>query len=579
MKRITVLCAPYLSLWHGLLALACIILIYLTGVHISEALNTSSCYTVFNAEEALLSWEPSRGEVDHYLLEITDTHLLGNQLSPHSSSMSTIRHATSALTSYRLACTHNHSYQVRVKAISPCGASSEYSEKSILFICDQQPPRLMCDPLPYPHQKVRAQNMSVTGSFDEAHLSSIVVNDAPAAIDYQMRTFRAELTLTPGENAIVLHARDLAGNSSTERSSVIYAPVTILSFPGNAGLYWNGNYAYAGSYGGTTPRSYNHAGQKKQTLRISLPGFQDFFGIIDFSDPSQDSYSITLNQHVPPVFTRIDPLVPAGEGDLAHSSPHPFVVDYNLDGAKDLLVGNGDGTVGLFLNRGSNDMPVLSDTATLLIGEDGPIDAGTDAAPFMLDFDNNGTFDLLVGNGEGLLYYYDNTGSNISPVFSAPSTVNCLDGSAMQVESGCTPWVADWNKDGRKDLLLGSGSGALMLSINEGSDSQPVFAPLRQVGTGDTALWPDGPSAPCVFDWNQDGQMDVLTGTGNGHIHVYYMAGGEKEPVLSADELIQLNGQALMLEGATSPFPVDWNQDGQTDLLIGMRGGGVYCAQ
>jgi hypothetical protein len=66
-------------------------------------------------------------------------------------------------------------------------------------------------------------------------------------------------------------------------------------------------------------------------------------------------------------------------------------------------------------------------------------------------------------------------------------------------------------------------------------------------------------------------------GTGNGYIHVFYKAGGRKEPVCSGDELIQLNGQAMMLEGAAAPFPVDWNQDGQTDLLIGMRGGGVYC--
>lgn len=577
MKRITTLCAPYLSLWHGLLALALIILMYLTGVHISEALNTSSCYTVFNAEQAFLSWEPSRGEVDHYLLEITDTHLLGNQFSTQSSSMSTIRYATSALTIYRLACSHNHSYQVRVKAISPCGASSEYSEPSILFICDQEPPRLMIDPLPYPQQKVRSQNITLTGRFDEAHLSSIVLNDVPAAIDYQLRTFRTALTLTPGENSIVLHARDLAGNASTESSTLTYAPVTILSFPANARLYWNGNYAYAGSYGGTTPRSYNHAGQQKQTLRISLPGFQDFFGIIDFSDLSRDSYSITLNQHVPSAFTHIDPLVPAGEGLLPHSNPHPCVVDYNLDGAKDLLVGNADGTVGLFINRGSNDMPVLSDKEILLNSEDGPIDAGTDAAPFMLDFDNNGTFDLLVGNGEGLLYYYDNTGNNTSPAFGTPSTLNCLDGSPINVESSCTPWMADWNNDGRKDLLLGSGSGALMLSINQGSDSRPLFAPLRQVSAGATVIRSDGPSTPCIVDWNQDGQLDVLMGTGNGYIHVYYMAAGQKEPVLSADELIQLNGQALMLEGAPAPFPVDWNHDGQMDLLIGMQGGGVYC--
>ena len=173
MKHITALCAPYLSLWHGLLALACLILIYLTGVHISEALNASSCYTVFSAEEAFLSWEPSRGEIDHYLLEITDTHLIGSQFPTQGGSMSTTRYATSALTSYRLAGAHNHSYQVRVKAISPCGASSEYSEPSILFICDQEPPTLMLDPLPYPHQKVRSQSITLTGSFDEAYLQLI----------------------------------------------------------------------------------------------------------------------------------------------------------------------------------------------------------------------------------------------------------------------------------------------------------------------------------------------------------------------------------------------------------------------
>lgn len=577
MKRVITIIALYLSLWHSLLAIACIILIYLTGVHISEALHNSSLYTFFNTEQAFLSWEPSRGEVGHYLLEITDTQLIGGGKNSALNSIRSTRHAISSVPSYRLDCFHNHSYQVRIKAMAPGGISSDYSEPSILFICDQESPKLSLAPLPSSFQKVRSQNITLTGSFDEPHLDTIVLNDTSATIDYQRNTFHAALTLTPGENTIDVSTRDLAGNVTTDRSVVTYAPITIISIPGNARLYWNGNYAYPGIYGGTAPRSYNHAGQHKQTLRVSFPGFKDFFGSIDFSDLSRDSYVISLIPHVPSLFTRLDTIVSVKDPPLPFSSPHPFVVDFNLDGHKDLLTGNANGTVSIFINRGSNAVPLLSDPFPL--NTDGVlIDVGTNAAPFMVDYDNNGTFDLLVGNGEGLIYFYNNRGSNITPAFSTSTPLTFLDGIPIKVEGTCTPWVTDWNGDARKDLLLGGGNGTIMLSINEGSDSHPLFTALRQVGQGgDTTLRSDGPSAPCVVDWNADGDPDLLLGTGDGYVQVLYMTAGQKEPAIMSDEFIQYNGQTLMLDGAAAPFPVDWNEDGKTDLLIGSGGGTLYC--
>jgi hypothetical protein len=574
MKRIASIIALHCSLWHSLLAVAGIILVYLTGVHISEALNTSALFTFFNTGHAVLTWEPSRGPVDHYLLEITDTHLLGGS-NVARNRLTAIRYETSVAPRFSLQCVHNHSYQVRIKAVSPDGASSDYSEPSILFICDREPPKIALAALPASLHKVRSQHMTISGSFDEPHVDTLIVNGATAAIDYRSNAFKCALTLAPGDNIIEVYARDLAGNTSTDRSIITYAPITIVSMPANAQLHWNGNFAYPGSYGGTTPRSYNYAGPHKQTLRVSLPGFQDFFGIIDFSDQSRDTYVISLIPHAASDFSQLSRMTSDAEGPLPFSLPHPFVVDFNLDGHKDVVVGNADGTVRLMLNRGSDDDPLFSDPRSLE-AEDGPIDVGTKAAPFLLDYDNNGSFDLLVGSGEGYLYCYSNRGDNAVPSFSAPSLITGLDGSPLNVESDCAPWVSDWNGDRRKDLLLGSGNGTCLLAINVGSDSAPVFDPVRPLHAGGRPIEAGSPTTPCVIDWNADGHPDVLMGAGDGSIHVYFAAEGGNEPELSEGSPIQANGQPLVLEGALAPFPVDWNGDGEHELVLGRGDGGVY---
>ncbi len=211
----------------------------------------------------------------------------------------------------------------------------------------------------------------------------------------------------------------MAGNTTEQHIQIAYAPLTIASSPSGASIFWNGNYAYLGIYSDNTPQSFNQAVEGKQVLRLTYPGFNDYYGVIDFSDLSEDTYTITLTPFSGNDFNQMTP-VKADNSDIAlDNCSTPFVVDYDVDGKKDLLIGTRDGTIVLFTNTGRDTAPSLSEYDVLAAGGTN-IDAGSHAAPFMVDFNNDGAQDPLVGNGEGALIYYANKGSNSHPLFSLP---------------------------------------------------------------------------------------------------------------------------------------------------------------
>jgi len=563
------------SFWHGLRTLALIIIAYLTLVNISEVLSYPSMALYFNQEHAQISWRPSRGEVDHYLLEITDARFLSDTTG--KSALTSVKHVKSKAPFFQLKCEHNHSYMVRIKAVSPSGASSAYSEESTLFICDRRKPHLNPSALPSPG-KVRSSTFSIVGKFEEPNLSSIIINGHTASINPADKSFRSSVTLDAGENRIDILAQDLAGNSTTKSLSLNYAPLTIVSFPTKAKLYWNGNYAYPGIYSGTTPQSYNQAAVEKQVIRLSFPGFNDYFGIIDFSDMAKDTYTIFLQPFSPINFTQTTSLMAQGKELEVGTHSRPFVVDYNLDGKKDLLLGTKEGTLALFTNMGSDGAPVFS-KYQLLKAEGKDIDVGTFASPFVVDYNNDGAYDLLVGNGDGSLFYYANQGDTTQPVFTQPVLLEDSEGLAIEVDGYCTPCVVDWNGDNKKDILLGSSSGKLALYLNQGSDSEPLLVPPLSIEAGgEEALQVGSFSSPFIADWNGDGKRDLLVGDGEGYVQVYLSSAEEEESQLVKWGVVKVDGQEFMVEGPAAPFLVDWNQDGKNELLIGSGDGRIHLA-
>src|SRR5262245_44864035 len=102
--------------------------------------------------------------------------------------------------------------------------------------------------------------------------------------------------------------------------------------------------------------------------------------------------------------------------------------------------------------------------ATPLTGADNPwngIDVGDWSTPALGDVDGDGDLDAVVGAKDGTLRYYKNTGSATSPVYVQQQDVDNPWGG-LSVDRYSAPALGDVDADGDLDLVTGTGEGTLV---------------------------------------------------------------------------------------------------------------------
>ena len=248
-----------------------------------------------------------------------------------------------------------------------------------------------------------------------------------------------------------------------------------------------------------------------------------------------------------------------------------------------------------------------------------PIDTDTGhAAPFVCDFDGDGIMDLLVGQlKDGILWIYHNEGTNSQPKLEAGvkfkngNMNGCVPGGYC---IGFGPNFVDINHDDHMDIISGSWPGEIFLfkggpdytfaaremikdkdgniiNIGGGIEKGPD-GKIRVTGTAKFEKTDEGSfvdyhgkkikcppnkmvsvtgsaSAVHVVDWDSDGDFDLIIGTVHGEVYVVPNEGTQEYYAFGKEK------QIASVKRWAGPFAADWDSDGDLDLLVGAKDGSV----
>lgn len=190
-----------------------------------------------------------------------------------------------------------------------------------------------------------------------------------------------------------------------------------------------------------------------------------------------------------------------------------------------------------------------------------------------MDLNNDGSADILSGSWPGEIYVFY---GDSSKTFKKAVTLKDKSGKVIKVGSASVIFVSDWDNDGLKDLLIGNIRGEVHFIKNLGTKDAPAYGTsVKLQANGKTIRAPRGDSGPLVVDWDGDGKQDLLTGAGDGSVTFFRNIGSKEKPVLAQGKtLIQVDRRASSdpetPSGSRSKIAViDWNNDGQLDLLVG----------
>jgi hypothetical protein len=188
--------------------------------------------------------------------------------------------------------------------------------------------------------------------------------------------------------------------------------------------------------------------------------------------------------------------------------------------------------------------------------------------PRIADWDGDGKPDLLVGAG-GHVWFYRNTGTSAVHSFAAGVKVQAAGADVRSGDGICPIALADMTGDGVSDLIVSDAARKLQVYGNTAHKGQAVAlaAPVavKQPDGGDLVL-PDRRFD--IGDWNGDGKPDLITGAGSGDVRLF-IGEGSAAP--------RYSDSRVLFSGSYNLYPrfCDLNGNGQADLVRGVNWGGV----
>jgi hypothetical protein len=150
--------------------------------------------------------------------------------------------------------------------------------------------------------------------------------------------------------------------------------------------------------------------------------------------------------------------------------------DWDNDGDLDLFISGKEGGIKLRINEGTRTNPVFGTKNIKIVPKH--------FADALVDWDGDGLWDIVGGSRNGGVYFYKNTGKLGAPAFGKAECiidpleiVNKVNSNFMNITQIA---VADYNNDGKLDILVGTQGTSLSATTNNGYRHGYVLLKLRK---------------------------------------------------------------------------------------------------
>jgi hypothetical protein len=186
----------------------------------------------------------------------------------------------------------------------------------------------------------------------------------------------------------------------------------------------------------------------------------------------------------------------------------------------------------------------------------------------LVDFDGDGKLDVISGSySPGELYLFRGKGNG---EFAAGEVIKDSTGRALNAGAASAPFAVDWDGDGDLDLIIGNIDGQVELAVNNGTREKPEYAMPVPMRAADKPIKLNGDAGPTVADWDGDGIPDLLIGDGSGQVVLYRGTNRMKNgtPRLKFGHVL-VPGSNGVTGSRLKLCVADFNGDGKLDLLAG----------